>query len=175
MAGKSCLTVMEDGAGGRPKGLSCDSNYQYAPNGTRTTLQYESPYDSRANLTRNVTYLSPKQTREYVEGLQRQAFVNDSAIDDYLRDETMSMIKDMIKDGIKGSGGRLFEATIDLAKLQGLVIQHMHAQQMLDIMDAGTGMVIVDYSINGTQGTWYFPWNEDAVGDYGIYPYARVG
>ena len=64
--------------------------------------------------------------------------------------------------------GRFFEATIDLAKLQGLVIQHMHAQQMLDIMDAGTGMVIVDYSINGTQGTWYFPWNEDAVGDYDI-------
>ena len=62
-AGKSFLTVMEDCAGGRPRELDPNGIYQYAPSGTEALLLYESPYDSRANLTRKVKYLSPTQTR----------------------------------------------------------------------------------------------------------------
>ena len=46
-------------AGGRPRELDPNGIYQYAPSGREALLLYESPYDSRANLTRKVTYLSP--------------------------------------------------------------------------------------------------------------------
>ena len=78
-AGKSFLTVMEDCAGGRPRELNPKGIYQYAPNGTEALLLYESPYDSRANLTRKVTYLSPAQTREYVENLAYSSFIGTSS------------------------------------------------------------------------------------------------
>ena len=80
-AGKSFLTVMEDCAGGRPRELDPNGIYQYAPSGTEALLLYESPYDSRANLTRKVTYLSPAQTREYVENLAYSSFIGTSSPD----------------------------------------------------------------------------------------------
>ena len=42
-------------------------------------------------------------------------------------------------------------------------------------MNSGTGMVIVNFTIYGTQCVAYLPWvSKSRGGDYGIYPYARI-
>lgn len=71
-------------------------------------------------------------------------------------------------------------ATLTAAIIWMQTYQHsaesIRARQMIEIMNSGTGMVIVNFTIYGTQCVAYLPWDSNSRGgDYGIYPYARIG
>ena len=175
-AGKSFLTVMEDCAGGRPRELDPNGIYQYAPNGTEALLLYESPYDSRANLTRKVTYLSPTQTREYVENLAYSNFIGTSSPEKMLGGIAGSYLLNYTDKLLTSTQGATLTAAIIWMQTYQHSAESIRARQMIEIMNSGTGMVIVNFTIYGTQCVAYLPWDPNSRGgDYGIYPYARIG
>ena len=175
-AGKSFLTVMEDCAGGRPRELDPNGIYQYAPNGTEALLLYESPYDSRANLTRKVTYLSPTQTREYVENLAYSNFIGTSSPEKMLGGIAGSYLLNYTDKLLTPAQGATLTAAIIWMQTYQHSAESIRARQMIEIMNSGTGMVIVNFTIYGTQCVAYLPWDSNSRGgDYGIYPYARIG
>ena len=175
-AGKSFLTVMEDCAGGRPRELDPNGIYQYAPNGTEALLLYESPYDSRANLTRKVTYLSPTQTREYVENLAYSNFIGTSSPEKMLGGIAGSYLLNYTDKLLTSTQGATLTAAIIWMQTYQHSAESIRARQMIEIMNSGTGMVIVNFTIYGTQCVAYLPWDSNSRGgDYGIYPYARIG
>ena len=175
-AGKSFLTVMEDCAGGRPRELDPNGIYQYAPNGTEALLLYESPYDSRANLTRKVTYLSPAQTREYVENLAYSNFIGTSSPEKMLGGIAGSYLLNYTDKLLTPAQGATLTAAIIWMQTYQHSAESIRARQMIEIMNSGTGMVIVNFTIYGTQCVAYLPWDSNSRGgDYGIYPYARIG
>ena len=175
-AGKSFLTVMEDCAGGRPRELDPNGIYQYAPNGTEALLLYESPYDSRANLTRKVTYLSPTQTREYVENLAYSNFIGTSSPEKMLGGIAGSYLLNYTDKLLTPAQGATLTAAIIWMQTYQHSAESIRARQMIEIMNSGTGMVIVNSTIYGTQCVAYLPWDSNSRGgDYGIYPYARIG
>ena len=175
-AGKSFLTVMEDCAGGRPRELNPKGIYQYAPNGTEALLLYESPYDSRANLTRKVTYLSPTQTREYVENLAYSNFIGTSSPEKMLGGIAGSYLLNYTDKLLTPAQGATLTAAIIWMQTYQHSAESIRARQMIEIMNSGTGMVIVNFTIYGTQCVAYLPWDSNSRGgDYGIYPYARIG
>ena len=175
-AGKSFLTVMEDCAGGRPRELDPNGIYQYAPNGTEALLLYESPYDSRANLTRKVTYLSPTQTREYVENLAYSNFIGTSSPEKMLGGIAGSYLLNYTDKLLTPAQGATLTAAIIWMQTYQHSAESIRARQMIEIMNSGTGMVIVNFTIYGTQCVAYLTWDSNSRGgDYGIYPYARIG
>ena len=175
-AEKSFLTVMEDCAGGRPRELDPNGIYQYAPNGTEALLLYESPYDSRANLTRKVTYLSPTQTREYVENLAYSNFIGTSSPEKMLGGIAGSYLLNYTDKLLTSTQGATLTAAIIWMQTYQHSAESIRARQMIEIMNSGTGMVIVNFTIYGTQCVAYLPWDSNSRGgDYGIYPYARIG
>ena len=175
-AGKSFLTVMEDCAGGRPRELNPKGIYQYAPSGTEALLLYESPYDSRANLTRKVTYLSPAQTREYVENLAYSSFIGTSSPEKILGGIAGSYLLNYTDKLLTPAQGATLTAAIIWMQTYQHSAESIRACQMIEIMNSGTGMVIVNFTIYGTQCVAYLPWDSNSRGgDYGIYPYARIG
>ena len=175
-AGKSFLTVMEDCAGGRPRELNPKGIYQYAPSGTEALLLYESPYDSRANLTRKVTYLSPTQTREYVENLAYSNFIGTSSPEKMLGGIAGSYLLNYTDKLLTPAQGATLTAAIIWMQTYQHSAESIRARQMIEIMNSGTGMVIVNSTIYGTQCVAYLPWDSNSRGgDYGIYPYARIG
>ena len=175
-AGKSFLTVMEDCAGGRPRELDPNGIYQYAPSGTEALLLYESPYDSRANLTRKVTYLSPAQTREYVENLAYSNFIGTSSPEKMLGGIAGSYLLNYTDKLLTPAQGATLTAAIIWMQTYQHSAESIRARQMIEIMNSGTGMVIVNFTIYGTQCVAYLPWDSNSRGgDYGIYPYARIG
>ena len=175
-AGKSFLTVMEDCAGGRPRELDPNGIYQYAPNGTEALLLYESPYDSHANLTRKVTYFSPTQTREYVENLAYSNFVGTSSPEKMLGGIAGSYLLNYTDKLLTSTQGATLTAAIIWMQTYQHSAESIRARQMIEIMNSGTGMVIVNFTIYGTQCVAYLPWDPNSRGgDYGIYPYARIG
>mgnify|MGYP002610992129 CR=1 FL=1 len=175
-AGKSFLTVMEDCAGGRPRELDPNGIYQYAPSGTEALLLYESPYDSRANLTRKVTYLSPTQTREYVENLAYSNFIGTSSPGKMLGGIAGSYLLNYTDKLLTPAQGATLTAAIIWMQTYQHSAESIRARQMIEIMNSGTGMVIVNFTIYGTQCVAYLPWDSNSRGgDYGIYPYARIG
>ncbi len=164
-AGKSFLTVMEDCAGGRPRELDPNGIYQYAPNGTEALLLYESPYDSRANLTRKVTYLSPTQTREYVENLAYSNFIGTSSPEKMLGGIAGSYLLNYTDKLLTPAQGATLTAAIIWMQTYQHSAESIRARQMIEIMNSGTGMVIVNFTIYGTQCVAYLPWDSNSRGE----------
>ena len=167
-------TVINDGGSGGTGWFNSDYTYKYAPDGYTASIFKASPYDSRANQSYSITYLSPSQVEDYVMSRALQL---------YTEPLTFS---DIASDFVSGSVAR-FAAFIDpkvalgvdlgvsFVKYYGKARQSQDAQTIVNIMNANTGMVIVDYSVGGVRGRWYLPWSKDEhFGEFGSYPFARI-
>ena len=167
-------TVINDGGFGGTGWFNSDYTYKYAPDGCTASIFKASTYDVRANQSYNITYLSPSQVEDYVMSRALQLYTEP------LR------FSDIASDFVSGSVAR-FTAFIDpkvafgidlgvsFAKYYGKARQSQDAQTIVNIMNANTGMVIVDYSVGAVRGRWYLPWSKDKHwGEFGSYPFARI-
>ena len=164
-----------DGNSGYPSSLNSSFVYEYAPYGCTATILNKSPYDSRANYSREITYLSPSQVREYVVRNAFESYTESLTTEEIFLDGVMLGVSKLLKE----YGGPLVSlvvgAAVKLATYYSKVMRSMEAQTMVKIMNANTGMIIVDYSVGGVRGRWFLPWSEDTFnGEYGSYPYARI-
>ena len=149
--------------------------YVYAPNGFTTTIIDVSPYDSRATLTRKITYMSPSQVKEFVKQNALQKNTEPLKISDILGDVVPSVVAAILSKIASPVVGIGIEAEVAWIKYYGKAQQSRDARAIVDIMNANTGMVVVEYSTYGAHGRWYLPWDKDTErGEYGSYPYARI-
>ena len=122
------------------------------------------PYDSCANLTRKVTYLSPTQTREYVENLAYSNFIGTSSPEKMLGRYCRVVFTKLYRQiAYSGTRGYTYSSNYLMQTYQHSA-ESIRARQMIEIMNSGTGMVIVNFTIYGTQCVAYLPWDSNSGG-----------
>ena len=177
-----CTTMTDSGASvhinddtSRPLQYIGDA-YIYAPEGYTTTRLTKSPYDVRANFAETITYLSPDQTCEYVYQNVLLECTEGVNVGDFAMSAFEISVPTIISSAAKSVHLGLFTSTaIAWGELYGKSEKARYAQRMVDIMEQGRGMIIVDYSICGILGRWYLPWDESTYdGRYGSYPYVKT-
>ena len=174
VAGGFCTTYINDGSSRPPK--YAGDNYIFAPDGYKMTRLTKSPYDVRANLSEEITYLTPEQTREYVYQNVFSECMEGITAGELTKSASLTTSSFLIGTAVNGKYWGFFVSAITTwGELYAESERARQAQILVGIMEKGHGLIIVDYSVCGIGGRWYFPWDESAqAGRYGSYPYVRT-